>query len=123
MNPGSDPEDPHDANYLRETSVSTLFPGQQPYLNSTYANELQLDLQRRAHKEALEQSASTASLMDMGDNAAGAAAQGDDDLVVDSLAADAAPDDQPQQQLLHSLDQAILHSIERCCRIPNRFDH
>nr|SVE92898.1 EOG090X02LT [Moina brachiata] len=87
-NATSDPEDPHDANYLRETS-------------------------RRAHKEALEQSASAAS-MDTGDGANPGGAQGDDDLVVDSLAADAAQDDQPQQQLLYSLDQAILHSIERC---------
>lgn len=63
------------------------------------------------------QSASAAS-MDTAENSATAAAQGEvDDLVVDSLAADAAPDDQPQQQLLYSLDQAILHSIERCCKV------
>lgn len=54
--------------------------------------------------------------MDTGDGANPGGAQGDDDLVVDSLAADAAQDDQPQQQLLYSLDQAILHSIERCCK-------
>lgn len=54
--------------------------------------------------------------MDTAESAATAAGQGEDDLVVDSLAADATPDDQPQQQLLYSLDQAILHSIERCCK-------
>lgn len=58
--------------------------------------------------------------MDTAENSATAAAQGEDDLVVDSLAADAAPDDQPQQQLLYSLDQAILHSIERCCKFFSR---
>lgn len=51
--------------------------------------------------------------METGDGANAAGGQGDEDLVVDSLAADA--DDQPQQQVLYSLDQAILHSIERCC--------
>jgi len=88
MNATSDPEDPHDASYLRETS-------------------------RRAHKEALEQSSSAA---DIGDAATSAAVQGDEDLVVDNLAGDVAADDQPQQQqqILYSLDQAILHSIERC---------
>lgn len=55
--------------------------------------------------------------MDPIDNSANAGGQGEEDLVVDSLAADAAPDDQPQQQLLYSLDQAILHSIERCCEL------
>ncbi|KZS01703.1 Actin-related protein 8, partial [Daphnia magna] len=59
------------------------------------------------------QSTSTAS-MDPIDNSTNAGGQGEEDLVVDSLAADAAPDDLPQQQLLYSLDQAILHSIERC---------
>lgn len=54
--------------------------------------------------------------MDTVENSATTTGQGEDDLVVDSLAADAAPDDQPQQQLLYSLDQAILHSIERCCK-------
>lgn len=58
--------------------------------------------------------------MDTAENSATAAAQGEDDLVVDSLAADAAPDDQPQQQLLYSLDQAILHSIERCCKFLSK---
>ena len=54
---------------------------------------------------------------EVGDGPAGAAvAQGDEDLVVDSLAVDAAPDDQPQQQMLYSLDQAILHSVECCCK-------
>jgi len=86
MNATSDPEDPHDASYLRETS-------------------------RRAHKEALEQSSSA---VDTGDAASAAVAQGDEDLVVDSLAGDVPADDQPQQQILYSLDQAILHSIERC---------
>jgi actin-related protein 8 len=88
----SDPEDPHDANYLRETS-------------------------RRAHKEALDQNASAA--LDATD-AASAAAQGDDrgananeyDLVVDSLAAEATPDDQLQQQLLYSLDSVRGNSME-----------
>nr|SVE93502.1 EOG090X02LT [Scapholeberis mucronata] len=88
-NATGDPEDPHDADYLRETS-------------------------RRAHKEALENQSASAASMDTAENGASAAAQGEDDLVVDSLAADATPDDQPQQQLLYSLDQAILHSIERC---------
>lgn len=73
-------------------------------------------MQRRAHKEALENQSASAASMDTAENAASAAAQGEDDLVVDSLAADATPDDQPQQQLLYSLDQAILHSIERCCK-------
>ena len=55
--------------------------------------------------------------MDTVENSTNAGGQGEEDLVVDSLAADAAPDDQPQQQLLYSLDQAILHSIERCCEL------
>lgn len=54
--------------------------------------------------------------MDTADSANPGGGQGDDDLVVDSLAADAAQDEQPQQQVLYSLDQAILHSIERCCK-------
>nr|SVE84755.1 EOG090X02LT [Daphnia pulex] len=88
-NASGDPEDPHDANYLRETS-------------------------RRAHKEALENQSASAASMDTAENSTNTGGQGEEDLVVDSLAADAAPDDQPQQQLLYSLDQAILHSIERC---------
>jgi len=62
----------------------------------------------------LEQSSSAA---DIGDAATAAVVQGDEDLVVDNLAGDVAADDQPQQQqqILYSLDQAILHSIERCC--------
>ncbi len=55
--------------------------------------------------------------MDTAENSTNTGGQGEEDLVVDSLAADAAPDDQPQQQLLYSLDQAILHSIERCCEL------
>ena len=53
---------------------------------------------------------------------AAAASQGDEDLVVDSLGVDAPADDiqQPQQQLLYSLDQAILHSIDRCCEYRDR---
>ena len=74
-------------------------------------------LQRRAHKEALENQSASASNMDTTENSTAVAGQGADDLVVDSLAADAAPDDQPQQQLLYSLDQAILHSVERCCKL------
>lgn len=57
--------------------------------------------------------------MDAIDNSTNAGGQGEEDLVVDSLAADAAPDDLPQQQLLYSLDQVILHSIERCCELTN----
>lgn len=59
--------------------------------------------------------------MDTTENSTAVAGQGEEDLVVDSLAADAAPDDQPQQQLLYSLDQAILHSIERCCKFLQQF--
>ena len=54
--------------------------------------------------------------MDTAENSTNTGGQGEEDLVVDSLAADAAPDE-PQQQLLYSLDQAILHSIERCCEL------
>ena len=81
----------------------------------TYLLNILSDIQRRAHKEALEQSSSAA---DIGDAATSAAVQGDEDLVVDNLAGDVAADDQPQQQqqILYSLDQAILHSIERCCK-------
>ena len=93
MNAPNDPEDPHDAAYLRETS-------------------------RRAHKEALEQSAMAAS-METGDTSTVAASQGDEDLVVDSLGGDGPVDEQPQQQILYSLDQAILQAIDRCCMYYN----
>lgn len=63
-----------------------------------------------------QNASSAANIGEGGDASAAAAAQGEDDLVVDSLAVDAAPDDQPQQQLLYSLDQAILHSVECCCK-------
>ena len=100
----SDPEDPHDANYLRETS-------------------------RRAHKEGNMDPQNNSSVLDAAD-ASSAARDGDDrgtnandyDLVVDSLAAEVAPDDQVQQQF-YSLDSAILHSIECCgnCSFSHNF--
>ena len=68
----------------------------------------------------MDQSTSAGTGLEAGDgsvstaNNPSAVQQGEEDLVVDGLAANAAPDDQPQQQLLYSLDQAILHSVE-CC--------
>ena len=114
MNAPSDPEDPHDANYLRETSVRFLFFNIFLFIESITNYAV---LKRRAHKEALEQNAMAAS-METGDTSAAAASQGDEDLVVDSLGGDAVVDDiqQPQQQQVLNLDQAILYSIDRCCK-------
>jgi len=115
-----DPEDPYDENYLRETSVNIHFGELCKILLPLRLIHLIYYFQRRGMKETLDHSS------ELQEEAASAPiVVGEDEVVVDSVADSVpnslnrdleAPRDSLVPQQLLGLDQAILQSIERCCK-------